>query len=364
MASYDETQRYWIWLSSIPGLSRNAFDRLITEYGEAKYVWEQQILAKRVLTERAFEHLKAARTEEYMDGLFDRMEKAGIVAVTQLDKEYPPRLRMIDDAPRTLYIRGNPSLDDEKSFAIVGSRKITRDGMHFTQTVARDLAEAGVTVVSGLALGADGRAHEGCLEGGGRTVAVLASGPEIIYPAEHKALSEQILENNGSLVSEYPPGVRPDARNFPQRNRIISGLSDGVLMTEGGIRSGAMITVRFARAQGRTCFAVPGSVYSSASEGPNRMLVDGDRPALSAGEILSYFGWGSEKDKNDEAHELPEMDETSKKLVELLKFEEKSFDELTNDMKMDSSGLNSLLTILEMQGIIRQSAGKLYRAIV
>jgi len=363
--TYGDAQRYWIWLSSIQGVSIKTFERLLEEYGEAKYVWEQMILAKRLLTPQVYAKIHAARTDEYMDQLFSRMEEEGIAAVTQLDDEYPDRLRGIGDAPPTLYVRGSLSLNDEKTFAIVGSRKITADGMHITEKFARDLAEKNVTIISGLALGADRRAHEGCLQAGGRTIAVVASGPEIVYPAEHRGLVDRILMDGGTVLSEYPPGVAPEARHFPQRNRIISGMSDGVLMTEGGIRSGAMITVKYARAQGRACFAVPGSVLSAASEGPNRMLVDGDQVALSAEQILDYFGWAECREEDiPAAAPLPELDEESQKLVDILRFEEKSFDELAIDMKMNSSSLNSLLTILEMQGIIRQSAGKLYRALV
>ena len=363
--TYGEAQRYWIWLSSIPGIGGKTFDRLMEEYGEAKYVWEQLILARRLLPEKLFERLKAARTDEYIDTLFRNMEEAEMTAVTQLDDEYPDRLRAVEDAPHTLYLRGSRELNREKMFAIVGSRKITADGMHFTEHISRSLSEEGVCIVSGLAMGADRRAHEGCIAGGSPTVAVLASGPEIIYPAEHRELAERILMEGGTLLSEYPPGVRPDAKHFPRRNRIISGLSDGVLMTEGTVRSGAMITIRYARRQGRPCFAVPGSVYSTASEGPNQMLVDGDIPTISSRQVLEYFGWGgAEADAPAEEQALPELDETSQKLVDLLRFEEKSFDELVYDMKMPSQSLNSLLTILEMQGIIRQSAGKMYRAIV
>ena len=362
--TYGEAQRYWIWLSSIPGLGSRAFEKLMEEYGEPRYVWEQLILARRMLSPRAFENLKKARTDEYMEKLFRRMEESGIAAVTQLDDAYPDRLRGIENAPHTLYVRGSTDLNDDMMFAIVGSRKITQDGRHFTETVAKDLAEAGVTVVSGLAAGADGRAHEGCLLAGGKTIAVMGIGADAVYPPEHKDLAERILMSGGSIVSEYPPGTPANPWNFPQRNRIISGMSDGVMMTEGTLRSGAMITVRFAREQKRPCFAVPGSVYSLASEGPNQMLLDGDIPAISARQVLSYFGWGVSQEQKTEQDPLLELDETSRSLVGVLRFEEKSFDELAFTMKMDSSALNSLLTILEMQGIIRQSAGKMYRAIV
>jgi len=365
---YEEAQRYWIWLSSIQGIGISNFHMLMQEYGEARYVWEQQVLAKRILKSGAYAKLKQACTDEYIDALFSNMEKEGITAVTLLDAEYPERLRRIDHAPPTLYVRGSLELNDEKMFAIVGSRKITADGLHFTRQIARDLAERGVNIVSGLALGADGQAHSGCLDGGGRTIAVLASGPEHIYPSEHRRLAERILMSGGSILSEYPPGVRPDAKNFPQRNRIISGMSDGVLMTEGAVDSGAMITVRYAREQCRPCFAVPGSVYSSASAGPNRMLLEGAQITLSYKQVIDYLGWSERSTTSLEAQpeesEEIELSEAEQEAVDILRFEEKSFDELCILMKKSSAELNSLLTILEMRGIIRQSAGKMYRALV
>ncbi len=363
---YTDQQKYWIWLSSIQGVGAAQFYQLINEYGEPGYVWDQLILAKRLLTPAVYKHLQKARSRDYLDELFGMMEETGTTAFIQMDDDYPDRLRSIQDAPPTLFLRGNrDALNAERMFAIVGSRRVTVDGARFTETIAERLAGNGVTIVSGLALGADRKAHEGCLNGASPTVAVLASGPEIIYPRENKDVAQRILEEGGALVSEYRPGVKPATHHFPARNRIISGLADGVLMTEGTARSGAMITMSYARAQNRPRFAMPGSVYAAANEGPNRLLVEGALACLGEDQVLDYFGWKRVNEPEAMAADaLDELDETSRRMVEILKFEEKSFDELANIMKMSPSALNSLLTILEMQGIIRQSAGKLYRAVI
>ena len=363
---YTDQQKYWIWLSSIKGLGSGPFYQLINEYGEPGYVWDQLILAKKLLTPAMYRHLQQARSQNYLDELFGLMEETETVAITQLDDDYPDRLRAIPDAPPTLFVRGTrAALNPERALGIVGSRKVTVDGARVTGDIAERLSASGVTIVSGLALGADTRAHEGCLEGGSPTVAVLASGPEIIYPRENEDLAARILDEGGALVSEYRPGVKPATHHFPVRNRIISGLADGVLMTEGTVRSGAMITMKYARVQNRPRFAVPGSVYASASEGTNQLLVEGAFACLSEKQVLDFFSWqAAEEPAAMAADALAQLDETSQRLVEILKFEEKSFDELANIMKMSPSNLNSLLTILEMQGIIRQSAGKLYRAII
>lgn len=361
---YSEQQKYWIWLSSIQGMSIHQFNQLMMEYGEAANVWDQLILARKILTPASYRHLQAARCEAYMDDLFEQIENCDACAVTQQDEAYPERLRTITEAPPTLYVRGSLSaLNPEKSFAIVGSRKMTVDGSHFTFDIARNLAESGVTIISGFAAGIDSRAHEGCLEGTMPTVAVLGSSVEIIYPEENIPLAEQIIAEGGALVSEYRPGTSPSRSTFPRRNRIISGLSDGVLMVEGTVKSGAMITMNYAREQGHPVFAVPGSVYSVASEGTNRLLLEGAQVCLGAEQVLSYFGW-NEAVAAKEENEQPDLDPMSLKIVEILRFEEKSFEELANIMEMDVSELNSLLTILEMQGIIRQSVGKLYRAVI
>ena len=363
---YTDQQKYWIWLSSIKGLGSGSFYQLLNEYGEPAYVWEQLILAKKLLTPAVYRHLQQARNQDYLDELFGLMEETETAALTQLDDDYPDRLRAIPDAPPTLFVRGvRAALNPERALAIVGSRKITVDGARFTADIAERLSAAGVTVVSGLALGADRRAHEGCLNGASPTVAVLASGPEIIYPRENEDIAARILDEGGALVSEYRPGVKPATHHFPARNRIISGLADGVLMTEGTARSGAMITMNYARLQNRPRFAVPGSVYAAASQGPNQLLTEGASACLGEKQVLDYFGWQPAAEPAAMAADaLAQLDETSQRLVEILKFEEKSFDELANIMKMSPSSLNSLLTILEMQGIIRQSAGKLYRAVI
>ena len=361
---YSDKQKYWIWLSSALCPDCKSFYRLLDEYGEAEYVWNQLVLAKRLLRPSTFSRLQNARTSEYMDNLMERLEKRNVVAVTQLDDEYPDRLRAIAEAPPTVYLRGDHrALNPDKAFAIVGSRKATVDGMRFVQSVACDLSRTGVCIVSGLAAGIDTHAHMGCLEGGAPTLAVLGSGPDIIYPPENRDLAARIIDEGGALLAEYPPGYPPADHTFPRRNRIIVGLSDGVLMGEGTLHSGAMITMRYAREQRRPRFAVPGSVYAASYEGTNHLLLEGAQICLGARQVTDYYGWRAAPAEKA-AGDMPELDGPSLKIVEMLKYEEKSFDELANAMKMDVSSLNSLLTILEMQGIIRQAAGKMYRAIV
>ena len=361
---YTDRQKYWIWLSSVKGIGCANFFKLLNEYGEAENVWGQLVLAKSLLTPHVFKNLQQAREQAYFDDLFERMENADIKAVTQLDDDYPERLRGISSAPPTLFLKGNASsLNPEKAVGIVGSRRVTADGVRFTYDVAYKLASNDVCVVSGLALGADRRAHEGCLDGGGVTLAVLGSAVDRLYPTENADVVERILDEGGAVLSEYPPGTPPAAHQFPARNRIISGLSDGVLMTEGSARSGAMITMAFAKEQRRPLFAVPGSVYSLAYEGTNQLLVEGANICIDARQILDYFNWGNVTEAEQIATDaLAGLDDQSRQLVELLRYEEKSFNDLVNETKMNSASLNSLLTILEMQGIVYKRYPNFWRA--
>ena len=237
-------EQYWIWLSSVDGIGPRRFYQLISIYEDARAVWDnvgdEQM---RFLGSAALRSLKAARCEKYFYDLFASIEKDGMRALTRLSDAYPPQLSAIFDPPPTLYMLGECPLDGKRNFAIVGSRRCTRDGKRAAREIAETLAREDVTVVSGMAYGVDTAAHEGALIGMGRTVAVLGCGADVIYPQENEALYRRILDNGGAIISEYTPGTRPAPGNFPPRNRIISGLSEGVLIVEGAEKSGAMITV-------------------------------------------------------------------------------------------------------------------------
>ena len=265
--------------------------------------------------------------------------------------------------PPTLYARGTAPLDAERMFAIVGSRRSTRDGQRAAREIAEGLAGAGVTVVSGMARGIDTYAHEGALAADGRTIAVLGCGVDVCYPPENEALMRRIIESGGAVISEYPLGTKPLSGNFPQRNRIISGLSAGTVLVEGAQKSGAMITVNCALEQGRDVFAVPGSIYSPLSAAPNRMIVDGATPVISPWEILEYYRWGKRPEASTaNPHREIELDADEAALVEPLREQELSFEELTQITGFSPSKLNSHLTMLELRGIIMKVPGGMYRA--
>lgn len=356
-------EQYWIWLSSVEGIGVKRFYQLLTIFEDPRAVWDNAGAPElRFLGKKALANLRAARDERYFYTLFDTLERADCRAITRISDGYPPLLSEIYDPPATIYVRGDAPLDGERMFAIVGSRRCTRDGMRAAREIATHLAREDVCVVSGMARGADTCAHEGALSERGRTIAVLGCGVDVVYPPENTELAAQILDFGGALVSEYPPGTPPHAGHFPARNRIISGLCHGTLLVEGAKGSGAMITVNCALDQGRDVFAVPGSIYSPLSAMPNRLIVDGAKPAISAWEILDCYRWAEKPRDLPLTPPTVTLDEEEEKIVLPLAEQELSFEELRNLTQFPPAKLNSHLTMLELRGIIVKVPGGMYRA--
>src|SRR5439155_13566721 len=231
---------------------------------------------------------------------------------------YPKRLRELDDAPPVLYALGELSAADDWAVGVVGTRRATSYGREAATQLSSGLAESGVTVVSGLAHGIDTVAHKAALDAGGRTIAVLGSGLDVIYPYENRQLVRRILDEGvGAVITEYPLGTQPDAMNFPPRNRIISGMSLGVLVVEAGEKSGALITVTFALEQGRDVFAVPGPITSRVSEGTNNLLKLGAKCVTSARDILEELNIDMVSEHVEAARSLP-ADPTERMLLDFL----------------------------------------------
>ena len=345
------------------GIGVKRFYQLLTIFEDPRAVWDNAGAPElRFLGKKALANLRAARDERYFYTLFDTLERADCRAITRISDGYPPLLSEIYDPPATIYVRGDAPLDGERMFAIVGSRRCTRDGMRAAREIAAHLAREDVCVVSGMARGADTCAHEGALSERGRTIAVLGCGVDVVYPPENTDLAAQILDFGGALVSEYPPGTPPHAGHFPARNRIISGLCHGTLLVEGAKGSGAMITVNCALDQGRDVFAVPGSIYSPLSAMPNRLIVDGAKPAISAWEILDCYRWAEKPRDLPLTPPTVTLDEEEEKIVLPLAEQELSFEELRNLTQFPPAKLNSHLTMLELRGIIVKVPGGMYRA--
>lgn len=361
---YTAEERYRIWLSNTEGIGPKRFYALIAACGSACAVWENlrdlppEALAR--LDKRACANLRASRDEDRLDEIIDRLNRAGIRAVTTESEDYPQQLLNIYDAPPVLYCKGDADLNHDRCIGIVGSRRATYDGKRAAREFAEALSASGVSVVSGMALGIDTEAHKGALKGPTPTIAVLGCGVDIPYPPSNAKLYDQILEQGGTILSEYPLGTPPISGNFPPRNRIISGLSRGVLLVEGAKGSGAMITVDYALEQGRDVFAVPGCIFSPLAEAPNQLIVEGAAPALSGESILQFYGW-SENASARPTRAVIELEGDEKRIAEELMYEPMSFDELIMRTMLPADELNTLLTMLELRQIIIRLEGNLYK---
>ena len=298
----------------------------------------------------------AANARLQATALLDAAEPAGIVPIQSVDDRYPPLLRAIADPPPVLWTRGQLASLTRPAVAIVGSRAATPYALEVAMRLAGELADRGVLVVSGLARGADGAAHRGCLEAGGATVAVLGSGPDVIYPPEHREMAVTICKD-GALISEHGPGVPPLPDHFPLRNRLISGISLGVVVVEANEKSGSLITARYALDQGRDVMAVPGSVLGGRNRGSHALLKDGAKVVETAVDILEELGWPAPGPLKISSNSL-NPDELLEKLTPGDSYD---LDEMSVTVGLSGPALLPRLTHWEMQGQLVKVPGGRYR---
>jgi DNA processing protein len=360
----------WIALNSVKGLGPVRIKHLIDRYGSAEEVFRHSA------TEFQQEGLIPASC---ISGMFGReviaeaerqaaiAEKKGVAVLTLASPSYPPYLKEIFAPPPVLFIRGDAAVFSQPCIGVVGTRSPTVYGKGVTRSLTRELVEEGLVIASGLARGIDTVAHETCLEQGGSTIAVLGCGIDILYPSDNEALAEKICAT-GALVSEFPLGTRPEPYNFPRRNRIISGLSAGVLVIEGGERSGGLITATYAVQQGRDVFAVPGPINSPQSTGPFNLIKEGAIPARSGREIaeaLSLFGnhlpaKAGAAPSPDGSVQLSLLSESERSIFETLSETPRRMDELSDIAGKPVMELFDALLMLELKGLVRQLSGQQY----
>lgn len=271
-------------------------------------------------------------------------------------EDYPEQLRMIDNPPKQLYCAGDISLLETKSAAVVGSRKFTSYGRQITRLISRELARIGATIVSGMALGIDTFAHDGALNAAGKTIAVLGTGLNKVYPAANRALMDKIYEE-GLLISEHEPGFGGSRYTFPLRNRIISGISDCTIVVEAGIKSGALITASYALEQGKQIYSVPGNINSAASAGTNQLIHDGATPLFYIRDVIEDLGLSYEE-KEDRLSILSEEERIV--VTQVIGKNGVTVDEICKETNKKVSRINSLITILELKGVLSTYAGRIY----
>ena len=345
----------WQWLRFhlVPGLGSRKLERLHAAFGslEALCAETPRMLAARSGVERGIlERLQPADGEWLKTR--DRLVAQGVALVSCWDENYPALLKQIHDPPALLYVRGE--LPRGSLLAVVGARKATDAGRAWTEKLCAELARSGIGIVSGLARGIDTAAHRGTLQGEGLTWAVLGSGIDCLYPPENAKLATEI-EGSGGILSEYPPGTPPLPGHFPGRNRIISGLARGVLVTEAAENSGSLITADFALEQGREVFAVPGPVYHPHGAGPNRLIKQGAQPVTAAEDILTCFG--ALPVVATCPHALPELNERERLVWESLGAEPLASEEIAMKCGLTPQELSDILLHLELSGGVQQYPG-------
>ncbi len=356
-----EQLKYWLAFSRIRGIGRVRFSLLETHFDSMEAAWAASEAELRAagLDRRTIRAVSDGRREVVPDAEAEKLLKSGVSALTWHDDDYPARLKEIYDLPPLIYVKGNLIPDDERSVAVVGTRNPSHYGRQVTEQLVYDIASAGVTIVSGLARGVDGIAHRAALDAGQRTIAVLGSGLDIIYPREHTNLSERVVDN-GALVSEHALGTRPDARNFPRRNRIMSGMTLGTLVIEAGLRSGALITARQALEENREVFAVPGSIFSSTSEGTNRLIRESAAKLVTTCEdILEELNLSSVTRQIEMAALFPE-DENEAELLRYITFDPIHVDEVCRSSGRSAPDVSSTLAMMELKGLVKQVGGMNY----
>jgi DNA processing protein len=356
----------WLTLKSVEGVGDLLFRRLIDRFGSPERALEAPpgaLAAVEGIRPAVAKRIHAARKDiGHAEREFERVQKAGFRIVLMSGPEYPAMLRQVPDPPPLLYVSGS-LVADEATVSVVGSRHPTSYGIDVAGSLAGDMAGMGITVVSGMAAGIDTAAHRGALDANGRTVAVLGSGLNRIYPAENRDLFHAIAAN-GAVVTEFTMDAEPDARHFPRRNRIISGISLGTVVVEATRRSGSLITARMALEQNREVFAVPGSIHSFKSTGAHRLIRQGAKLIEHAGHILEELPLAV---STPEAPGRPEaidtddafsgLDETERAVIHALGAYPIHIDELTRTLGLGSGELVGILLQLELNGWVQQSPG-------
>ncbi|HMA37273.1 MAG TPA: DNA-processing protein DprA [Chloroflexia bacterium] len=354
---HDTTAAY-IGFNLVKGLGPVRLRRLLDVFGAATTAWAAPAAALIAagLDAKTVASLVATRQSYDPAAVAAQLAALGASVLTWESPGYPERLRPVDGAPPVLYVLGEITPADDWAIGVVGTRQVTGYGREVTARLAADLARSKVTVVSGLARGVDTLAHSAALEAGGRTIAVLGSGLDQLYPPENRALVRRIVDGGqGAVISDYPLGTRPDAVNFPPRNRIISGLSLGVLIVEAAPGSGALITHRFALEQGREVFAVPGSIFNPQSAGTNDLLKQGAKCVTGVDDILEELQMGLVAEHVDAVLALPE-DPTERTVLAWLQqdADPQHIDTIARGSGLPVHTVSSTLTLMELKGLVRQ----------
>ena len=349
-----EELKYWTAFHRIPGIGRVRYQALLGRFGSLADAWSAgpTDLRSAGLEDRIVRAITTGRPNINPDIEVEQLGRHGVRALTWNDEDYPALLKEIDDAPPVIYVRGHLSAADKWALSVVGTRRPTPYGRQVAEEITYQLASNQICVVSGLARGIDAIVHHSAIQAGGRTVAVLACGLDIVYPSEHAKLAQDIIEH-GALISEYPLGTQPRGDYFPRRNRILSGMTLGVLVIEGDLKSGAIITARWAADQNREVFAVPGSIFSPQSRGTNDLIQQGAKLVQRVEDVLEELNLTMVPHQIEMQDLMPATD-TEAGLLRHITKEPVHIDELCRLSFLPISTVSSVLAMMELKGLIKQ----------
>ncbi len=362
--------RYWLALAFAESIGPITAKKLLAAFRTPENIFKapsKELQAVGDIKESRARAITKFDSWDLVDLELDKMEQSGVIALTFADSEYPESLRQIDDAPVLLYMKGRIINEDRFSIGIVGSRKMSMYGKMMAETFASELAAKGLTIISGLARGIDTTAHKGALQAGGRSIAVLGCGIDTVYPPENEQLIEELAQN-GAVISEFPLGTPPNRENFPRRNRLISGLSLGVLIVEAAAGSGSLITASYALEQGKDIFAVPGGITSMNSVGTNALIKKGAKLVQTVDDILleltpvlkGLLRAGQQKKGAGMITDLSglEISNEEKAICNALGSEPRHIDMISRETGMAPQKLLGIMLGLELKGVVRQAEGK------
>lgn len=357
--------KYWVYLNYFPKFGPIRFKKIIKNFDNMENAFNahyKELISAGIEENIVMEFIAFKNKMELTpDQIMENLEKENIKVITIKNNLYPNLLKEIYNPPPVLYYKGNIDLNNEFSIAVVGTRKYTNYGQEVTEHIVKDLARNNLTIISGMAIGIDTLAHLSTFESSGKTIAVLGSGldKQNIYPATNRYLADRIILNKGGIISEFPPGTPPLKHHFPQRNRIISGLSLGTLVIEAGKKSGALITANYALEQNREVFAVPGNIYADNSQGPNNLIKMGAKTVTCAEDIMETLNLAHATSYIKNKKIIPESEE-EKIIISFLSYDPAHIDDLILLTKLDTSTINSTLIIMEMKGMIKNLGGMQY----
>ncbi|MGJ3240793.1 MAG: DNA-processing protein DprA [Anaerolineae bacterium] len=355
-------QKYWLGLSLVQQMGSVRIQKLVAEFGTARDAWHapERALEQATIPRKALSSLLTLRQILDLDAEIAKITALGAHLITWADSNYPDNLRHIPDPPPLLYIRGNLIQSDMLALSIVGTRRATRYGLDVANRMAYWLASQDVTIVSGMALGVDAAAHRGAIQAQGRTIAVLGCGIDILYPRENETLAQEIIEN-GALVSEFALGTPPSGKNFPRRNRIISGLSLGILIAEAPKGSGALISAETALEQGRDVFAVPANIFNQMGAGCNHLIQEGAKLVMRASDVLDELNVSySNRVVKQQTETIAPGDGLESDILNLLDTEPLHIDEIIRKTGLSTSEVSSTLAILELKGLAQMIGAMQY----